>query len=213
MSSFDRASWLRRRPRIGRLFALAATAGAALALTPAFAQQDVASPPAVQGDEGGQASRAPLAPDPAFARYPQYRGTLGGRRIVLRIGVKPDDPQGLNGEYAFLAAGPDAGAGVATAHPGPVILIAGARDGDTLTLEESDDGVRISGQWVGVYAADGGLSGERMNNDESVSTPFDLRPETGAARADAPGGADDGHSTDTQSGQGRARPATSQGRP
>lgn len=183
-----------------------AAAEAALGLTPAFAQQDVTPPAAqsvVQQDAGEPTSHAPLSPDPAFARYPQYRGTLGARRIVLRIGVKPDDPQGLNGEYEFLAAGPDAGASAAAAPPGTTILIAGARDGDTLTLEESDDGVRISGQWVGVYAADGSLSGERMNNDESVSTPFDLRPETTG----------DARTTDTQSGQGRVRPANSQGRP
>ncbi|MGI4860542.1 MAG: hypothetical protein ACRYHA_27180 [Janthinobacterium lividum] len=184
-------------------------AGSTLALTPTFAQQAVTAPQAAAPDDASeQASRAPLSPDPAFAHYPQYRGTLGGRPIVLRIGVKPDDPQELNGEYVFVAAGPGTG-GDAT-RPGQVILIAGARDGDTLTLEESDDGVRISGQWVGVYAADGSLSGERMNNDESVSTPFDLRPEAGAAGAAAAGGADAGHSTDMQSGQGRARPANSQ---
>lgn len=177
-------------------------AGSALAVTPVFAQDGPpdAAPVAAPQAGGEAAPHAPLSPDPAFARYPEYRGTLGGRRIVLRIGVKPDDPEGLNGEYAFLAGDGDA-------RPGAVILIAGARDGETLTLEESDDGVRISGQWVGLYAADGSLSGERMNNDESVSTPFDLRPVPGTARAD------DASSTDMQSGQGRARPANSQGRP
>lgn len=143
-------------------------------------------------------ARPRLVPDPAFARYPQYRGTLGARPIVLRMGVKPDDPDGLNGEIALLADG--------TA-PAQVLLIAGARDGDTLTLEESDDGVRISGQWVGVIAADGGMSGERMNNDGSISTPFDLRP------APRPPGSGAGRGTASQSGPGRARPADSQGWP
>ena len=89
---------------------------------------------------------------------------LDGRQIVLRIGVNPDDPEELNGEYQFL---PD----------GPVILIAGGRDGNNLTLEESDDGTEISGQWVGFYAADGRLSGERMNVDQSDSRPFALKPQ------------------------------------
>jgi hypothetical protein len=107
---------------------------------------------------------APLRPQPAFARYPRYEGMLDGRRIVLRIGVNPDDPEELNGEYQFL---PD----------GPVVLIAGGRDGNNLTLEESDDGTEISGQWVGFYATDGSLSGERMNVDQSDARPFALKPQ------------------------------------
>lgn len=111
-----------------------------------------------------------LSPDPAFAAYPQYRGSLAGRAIVLRMGEKPRAQQGdddaepghLNGEYQYLPNG-------------PVVLIAGSRDGNTLTLEESDDGTRISGQWVGFFAADGRLSGERMNNDESDPVPVALR--------------------------------------
>jgi hypothetical protein len=67
----------------------------------------------------------------------------------------------MNGEYQYLPNG-------------PVILIAGARDGYTLTLEESDDGTRISGQWVGLFTEDGRLSGDRMNNDESDQQPFEL---------------------------------------
>jgi hypothetical protein len=107
---------------------------------------------------------APLRPDPAFAHYPQYEGMLDGRRIVLRIGVNPDVPEELNGEYQFL---PD----------GPVVLIAGGREGNNLTLEESDDGTEISGQWVGFYATDGSLSGERMNVDQSDARPFALKPQ------------------------------------
>ena len=110
------------------------------------------------------ASPAPLRPNPAFAHYPRYEGMLDGRRIVLRIGVNPDDPEELNGEYQFLPNG-------------SVVLIAGGRDGNNLTLEESDDGTEISGQWVGFYAADGSLSGERMNVDQSDSRPFALKPQ------------------------------------
>lgn len=109
-------------------------------------------------------SVTPLRPNPAFAQYPRYEGMLDGRQIVLRIGVNPEDPEELNGEYQFLPNG-------------PVILIAGGRDGNNLTLEESDDGTEISGQWVGFYATDGSLSGERMNVDQSDSRPFALKPQ------------------------------------
>lgn len=109
-------------------------------------------------------SPSPLRPNPAFAHYPHYEGMLDGRRIVLRIGVNPDDPEELNGEYQFLPNG-------------PVVLIAGGRDSNNLTLEESDDGTEISGQWVGFYAADGSLSGERMNVDQSDPRPFALKPQ------------------------------------
>lgn len=109
-------------------------------------------------------SPAPLRPNPAFAHYPRYEGMLDGRRIVLRIGVNPDDPEELNGEYQFLPNG-------------PVVLIAGGRDGNNLTLEESDDGTEISGQWVGFYDTDGSLSGDRMNVDQSDARPFALKPQ------------------------------------
>jgi hypothetical protein len=57
-----------------------------------------------------------------------------------------------------------------------VILVAGDRDGDTLEIEESNDGTHITGNWVGKFAADGSVSGERMNPDDSNPQPFDLRP-------------------------------------
>ena len=64
-----------------------------------------------------------------------------------------------------------------------MILIAGDRDGDTLEIEESNDGTHITGNWVGKFAADGSVAGERMNADDSDSAAF--RPE--AARGGAGG--------------------------
>jgi hypothetical protein len=104
----------------------------------------------------------PLRPSPEFAKFPRYAGTLGSRRIVMRIGSKTDDPAGLHGEYQF-------------ADTGEVILIAGDRDGDTLEIEESNDGIRITGNWAGKFSADGTLTGERMDVGDSNPQPFDLR--------------------------------------
>ena len=105
----------------------------------------------------------PLTPNPAYARFPTYIGTLGDKQIEMKLGAKPDERTGVHGEYRF--------AGAST-----VILVAGDRDGDTLEIEESNDGTHITGNWVGKFAADGSVSGERMNSDDSNPLPFDLKP-------------------------------------
>lgn len=119
------------------------------------------------------ATPLPLKPNPEFAKFPSYAGTLGSRRIVLRLGPKTDDPSGVHGEYQF-------------ADTGEVILIAGDREGDTLEVEESNDGTRITGNWVGKFAPDGSVQGDRMNVDDSDPQPFDLHP-VGAAQTPAAG--------------------------
>lgn len=106
---------------------------------------------------------APLTPNPEFANFPRYGGTLGARRIVLRLGKKTDDPTGVHGEYQF-------------ADTGEVLLVAGDRDGDVLEIEDSDDGSTITGNWVGRFSPDGSLAGDRMNTDDSDPQPFVLHP-------------------------------------
>ncbi|SDV51603.1 hypothetical protein [Chitinasiproducens palmae] len=112
--------------------------------------------------------RRVLRPDPAYAVLPRYSGTLGGRRIEVRLGPKPagadsDDVGGWHGEYHEVGGQ-------------RAILLAGDVDGTTLTLEESDDGTRISGVWVGQFQRDGSLIGERSEVDGSRAQPVDLRP-------------------------------------
>ncbi|MDE1004327.1 MAG: hypothetical protein OSB38_01590 [Paraburkholderia fungorum] len=142
------------------LSALALLCAGAGAMLPAqaWAQSDavkeLAAPPPIQ---------LPLRPSPEFAKFPRYVGTLGKRQIVLRLGAKTDDPAGVHGEYQYTDTG-------------EVILIAGDRDGDTLEVEESNDGTHITGNWVGKFAADGSVSGDRMNVDDSDPQPFDLKP-------------------------------------
>ena len=57
-----------------------------------------------------------------------------------------------------------------------MILLAGDRSGDTLELEESDDGTNITGVWVGQFDSAGNLSATRMNPDQSDQQPVELRP-------------------------------------
>lgn len=107
----------------------------------------------------------PLKPNPDFAHFPRYAGMLGKRQIVMRLGPQTDDPTGVHGEYQFT----DTGA---------VILIAGDHEGTTLEAEESNDGTQITGNWVGTFAADGSLSGARMEVDDSNPVAFELKPLT-----------------------------------
>ncbi|WP_233829843.1 hypothetical protein [Paraburkholderia sp. ZP32-5] len=118
------------------------------------AVKELAAPPPIQ---------LPLKPSPEFAKFPRYSGTLGKRQIVLRLGRKTDDPSGVHGEYQYTDTG-------------EVILIAGDRVDDTLEVEESNDGTHITGNWVGKFAADGSLEGDRMNVDDSDPQPFELKP-------------------------------------
>ncbi|TDY26464.1 hypothetical protein B0G81_6980 [Paraburkholderia sp. BL6665CI2N2] len=145
-------------------------AGAATMLpAQAWAESDavkaLAAPPPIQ---------LPLKPSPEFAKFPRYAGMLGSHQIVLKLGPKSDDPSGVHGEYQFT----DTGA---------VILIAGDRDGDTLEVEESNDGTHITGNWVGKFAADGSVAGERMNVDDSDPQPFDLKPLAAGQSVPPPG--------------------------
>lgn len=136
---------LRRRAGVVASAAALLCAGTVLWMpSQAWAESDavkaLAAPPPIQ---------LPLKPSPEFAKFPRYVGTLGARPIVLRLGPKTDDPSGVHGEYQYTDSG-------------EVILIAGDRDGDTLEVEESNDGTHITGNWVGKFAADGSLEGDRM---------------------------------------------------
>jgi hypothetical protein len=161
---------VRRRGWLVTSAAVLLCAGAAAMLpAQAWAESDavkeLAAPPPIQ---------LPLKPSPEFAKFPRYAGMLGSRQIVLKLGPKSDDPSGVHGEYQFT-------------DNGAVILIAGDRDGDTLEVEESNDGTHITGNWVGKFAADGSVAGDRMNVDDSDPQPFDLKPLAAGQAVPAPG--------------------------
>ncbi|CAB3750445.1 hypothetical protein [Paraburkholderia humisilvae] len=158
------------------IVALASIAPAAHAQSNAV--KELAAPPPIQ---------LPLKPNAEYAKFPRYAGMLGARQIVLRLGPKTDDPSGVHGEYQFTDTG-------------EVILIAGDREDTTLEVEESNDGTHITGNWVGKFAADGTLSGERMNVDDSNPQEFDLRPLAAGAPVPPPG---------APATQGNAQSATS----
>ncbi|MBN3839206.1 hypothetical protein [Burkholderia sp. Ac-20349] len=140
-----------------RALVVAGTLAAGMVMPGVSAAQAVA--PGVQQDEPALAR--PLKPNPEFARLPRYEGTLGDRPIVVHLGPKTDE-EGVHGEYQF-------------ADTGEVVLLAGDRDGDTLEIEESNDGTNITGVWIGRFDATGDLKADRMNSDESDPQPVVLR--------------------------------------
>jgi len=155
MGAARRRGWLSGAAAAAMLLlAGAGTLMPAQAWAESDAVKELAAPPPIQ---------LPLKPSPEFAKFPRYAGMLGARQIVLRLGPKTDDPSGVHGEFQYTDTG-------------EVILIAGDRDGDTLEVEESNDGTHITGNWVGKFAADGSVAGDRMNVDDSDPQPFDLRP-------------------------------------
>ncbi|RQT09713.1 hypothetical protein [Burkholderia contaminans] len=140
-----------------RALVVAGALAAGMVLPGVVAAQAVA--PGAQQDEPAMAR--PLKPNPEFARLPRYEGTLGDRPIVVHLGPKTDE-EAVHGEYQF-------------ADTGEVVLLAGDRDGDTLEIEESNDGTNITGVWIGRFDATGDLKADRMNSDESDPQPVVLR--------------------------------------
>jgi hypothetical protein len=172
-----------KRPRSPAALTMSAAASALLALagcnSPMPRDPSTAEAPAsARTGESYGADRAiqtlalppqkPLTPNPEYARFPRYVGTLGGKQIEMKLGAKTDEPSGVHGEYRF-AGSPS------------VILVAGDRDGETLEIEESNDGTHITGNWVGKFEADGSVSGERMDPNDSNAQPFELRPAVAGA--------------------------------
>ncbi|WP_423392429.1 hypothetical protein [Burkholderia sp. LMG 21824] len=139
-----------------RALVVAGALAAGMAMPGVVAAQAAAA--GMQQDEPALAR--PLKPNPEFARLPRYEGTLGDRPIVVHLGPKTDE-EGVHGEYQF-------------ADTGEVVLLAGDRDGDTLEIEESNDGTNITGVWIGRFDATGDLKADRMNSDESDPQPVVL---------------------------------------
>ncbi|WP_322027048.1 hypothetical protein [Burkholderia sp. BCC1977] len=140
-----------------RALLIAGALAAGVAMPGVVAAQ--AAAPGAQQDEAVPAR--PLRPNPEFARLPRYEGKLGDRPIVVHLGPKTDEA-GVHGEYQFTDTG-------------EVVLLAGDRDGDTLEIEESNDGTNITGVWIGRFDAAGDLKADRMNSDESDPQPVVLR--------------------------------------
>lgn len=114
-------------------------------------------------------SAAPSNSASAFSAPLVLRGKLGNDAIQMRLQPKVEDADSVEGEYFVFGKGSK-------------ILLAGEVSGTALTMEESEDGIDVSGQWDGKL--DGKtLRGTWVSDDGSVSKAFTLEIQAASASA------------------------------
>jgi hypothetical protein len=98
------------------------------------------------------------------------RGTLGDATIQMQVRPKADPTEGIEGAYIVFGRSGQ-------------ILLAGETDGDSLLMEESENGTDVSGQWEGRQQG-GEVRGTWQSADGAVSRQFVLRAiDAGSAAA------------------------------
>jgi hypothetical protein len=140
-------------------------AAALLAASPAFADEPAASAAA-------KPALAVAAMAGPFGKPVTLRGTLGKDAVQMRLQPKTEEIDSVEGDY--LVQG----------HAGK-ILLAGEVTGNALSMEESQDGVDVSGQW------DGKLEGKMLrgtwtSDDGSITKEFVLKLEASPIKAAKP---------------------------
>ncbi len=108
------------------------------------------------------ASKTPDGFAGLFSKPVAFRGKLGELSVQATVRPKEIAEEGLEGEYFFFGRSQK-------------ILLAGELEGESIFLEESENGTNISGQWEGKLQ-DGIIQGTWMSADGSISKPFSLRP-------------------------------------
>lgn len=127
-----------------------------------------------QAIRDGETRRGAQAPDasqarvltarPEFASYPVYVGTVGERPVRMRIAPKKDERDSLHGEYSMQGAQ-------------GVRLLAGEWDGSNFLMEESTDGVAVTGNWEGQIDSAGAVRGNWIDPfNPAIILPFLIRP-------------------------------------
>ena len=115
----------------------------------------------------------PLVHSPAaslLAKPVTLRGKLGDQSIQVHLQLKEQVDEGIEGDYFLFGHSQK-------------ILLAGEVDNNTLSLEESENGTDISGQWDGKI--DGNVSrGTWTSADASVTKPFEVTAVSSAATAE-----------------------------
>ncbi|MFZ6672329.1 hypothetical protein [Undibacterium sp. Xuan67W] len=94
----------------------------------------------------------------------QWRGKLGDDTVQMRIQPKVEDIDSVEGDYLVIGS---------SRNKGNKILLAGEVTGDVLSMEESEDGVDVSGQWDGKLEGRV-LRGKWQSDDGKVVKDFVL---------------------------------------
>ena len=77
---------------------------------------------------------------PIFKEAQRWRGKLGEDVVEMRLQPKLEDIDSVEGDYIVFGG---------NRNKGNKILLAGEVNGTTLSMEESEDGIDVSGQWDG----------------------------------------------------------------
>ncbi|MFZ6813226.1 hypothetical protein ACO0K3_02080 [Undibacterium sp. Rencai35W] len=94
----------------------------------------------------------------------QWRGKLGDDTVQMRLQPKVEDIDSVEGDYLVIGS---------SRNKGNKILLAGEVTGDVLSMEESEDGVDVSGQWDGKLEGKV-LRGKWQSDDGKVVKDFVL---------------------------------------
>ncbi|MFZ6730395.1 hypothetical protein ACO0LG_00530 [Undibacterium sp. Ji42W] len=106
---------------------------------------------------------APMS-NPFFAGAIELRGVMGNDKIRMHLQPKTEDRDSVEGSYV-VAGG--------KRNQGKKILLAGEVSKNKLSMEESEDGVDVSGQWDGELK-DNVIRGVWQSDDGKVSKDFVL---------------------------------------
>lgn len=104
------------------------------------------------------AAKAASAAPALLAEPAVLRGTLGDLKIQVNLRPKAGLDEGIEGEYFVFGHSQK-------------ILLAGELEGDSVLLEESENGTDVSGQWDGKRTGNI-IEGTWTSADGSVSKPF-----------------------------------------
>jgi hypothetical protein len=120
----------------------------------------------------GGGAQAQDAAGGLFSRPVLLRGTLGSANIQMQVRPKDDPSEGIEGSYIVFGRSGK-------------ILLAGETDGDSLLMEESENGTDVSGQWEGRQEG-GEVRGTWQSADGATSRQFVLKAiDAGNAAASA----------------------------
>ncbi|MFZ6656133.1 hypothetical protein [Undibacterium sp. TJN19] len=100
--------------------------------------------------------------NPFFAQPIELRGKMGGEQIRMHLQPKTEDRDSVEGSYVVLSG---------KRNQGKKILLAGEVSGNKLSMEESEDGVDVSGQWDGELKGNT-IRGIWQSDDGKISMDF-----------------------------------------
>jgi hypothetical protein len=123
---------------------------------------------AVQRDETHQLSPVPVAG--------VYRGTLGATTIELVLTLDTTAEDSVDGWYVPVGVAPS---------PANRVLVAGEFEMDALSMEESHNGVDVSGTWSATVSK-GGIDGTWSDAEGEHEMPVMLKRMVGAAIPNKP---------------------------